>query len=1032
MPNWTKEQQQAIDIEQNNIIVSAGAGSGKTAVLTERVLRKLRQQVGIDELLILTFTKAAAKEMKKRIREEIEKDETLKDQLDRLDAAYITTFDSYALTLVQKYHYLLGVPKDLAITDQSLMIRLKKQWMDQLIDLKYEEKDPLFEKVIGLFYTKDDKDFRESLLKINDKLDLKYDKVEYLENYVETYFRKEHLNQLKDRYVNSLIDRIHEIEYQLEQLQIEVEGTFYEAMLTVLTPLFEAKDYQSIKNSLLIKLPTLRNGTDRAKQIKETIYNLIKELRDSTTYEDETAIIETLISTQETVQVIVQLLLTFDRQVATYKKEKGLYEFIDISKMVIDLVQNFEAVREELKNTFNEVLVDEYQDTNDLQERFIRAITQNNCYMVGDIKQSIYRFRNANPTIFKEKYEKYQRKDGGIAIDLNKNFRSRREVLDNINLLFDRIMDRRLGGADYQANHRLIFGNNSYIEEGAVEEDCNIEVKMYPYSKETAYKKEEIEAFLIAQDIKMKIERGYKVYDRTLKQLRPLTYQDIVILIDRSTNFDLYKKIFTYLKIPLSIEKEENMTQEMDLALIKNIVHLIIQTKKNDRDTSFQFSYVAVARSYLYRASDEEILNILTTKEYNRLSLMEPVLKMASHLEEMTIQTLLEAILKEFPFDEKMITVGNVAARIYRMEYLLNLARSLEEQGLTVYDLDTYLEDVLKQNIDIKYNIHETEGNSCKIMTIHKSKGLEFPICYYAGLYAKFNLQEVKDRFSYDAKEGFIVPYFKEGIGDTFVKSLVKEDYIEQEISEKIRLFYVALTRAKEKMILVLPEEKEEDREDTSLIDWSVRLKYRSFADILKSLSKTLTPYTKTISLDEIPLTTKYLETSSKEEKKLSFTEPDNLIEKPIDYFVESIEKTTFSKKENDLYSKEEMEQIELGKKFHAILEYVDLKNPDSTLPNFYLDKIKPLSNWEKVQKAKEIYHEYEFYDTEKEQHGIIDLLLILEDETIIVDYKLKYTNDSKYRDQVKGYQAYIEQKIPGKVRTYLYSILTSELKEIV
>ena len=142
MPNWTKEQQQAIDIEQNNIIVSAGAGSGKTAVLTERVLRKLRQQVGIDELLILTFTKAAAKEMKKRIREEIEKDETLKDQLDRLDAAYITTFDSYALTLVQKYHYLLGVPKDLAITDQSLMIRLKKQWMDQLIDLKYEEKDP--------------------------------------------------------------------------------------------------------------------------------------------------------------------------------------------------------------------------------------------------------------------------------------------------------------------------------------------------------------------------------------------------------------------------------------------------------------------------------------------------------------------------------------------------------------------------------------------------------------------------------------------------------------------------------------------------------------------------------------------------------------------------------------------------------------------------------------------------------------------------------------------------------------------------
>ena len=232
----------------------------------------------------------------------------------------------------------------------------------------------------------------------------------------------------------------------------------------------------------------------------------------------------------------------FDKKLNKYKETNNMYEFTDIAILAINLVENNPEVKKELMSRFNEILLDEYQDTSDLQEKFISCISNNNVYMVGDIKQSIYRFRNANPYIFKNKYDAYSLSNGGIKIDLMKNFRSRREVLENINEIFNHIMDDKIGGAEYQNGHQMIFGNTTYEENGKTDNNYNFEFYNYTYDKNGKFKREEIEIFLIAKDIKEKVNSNYQVYDKDKGILRNITYNDFVILMDRSKNFSLYKK----------------------------------------------------------------------------------------------------------------------------------------------------------------------------------------------------------------------------------------------------------------------------------------------------------------------------------------------------------------------------------------------------------------------------------------------------------------------------------------------------------
>lgn len=1030
---WTKEQEEAINKEGTNIIVSAGAGSGKTAVLTERVLRKLSSGISIRNLLILTFTNAAALEMKERIRDAIKDHPELKEELNYIDSAYITTFDAYSLALVKKYHYLLNISPSISIGDSSIFRLQEDLILDEILNKYYESNDNRFIHLMNDFFTKDDDVLRTSIEKINSKLDLRYDKDEYLNNYLDNFYNDNNI----DKYINEYNDYIVSIKDKivglLDELSNYLDEDEYVKIYAYYEDLTYAKDYDGIIKSLKKenspKLP--KEVDDNAKLIKTSISNYYKELKNNSIYESLSSIKESIISTKDYVSIIIDIIKELGTKLDEFKHLNNTYDFIDIAKMSIKLIDLNPSIREELKCYFNEILLDEYQDTNDLQELFISKISNNNVYMVGDIKQSIYRFRNANPDIFKDKYNKYSNNDNGYKIDLLENFRSRKEVLEDINEIFNLVMSLDIGGASYKETHQMIYGQGKYINEGRTDNDNHMNIYTYPYDKELGYKKEEIEAFIIGNDIKKKIREEYLVYNfkKDIKP-RPCTYNDFVIMLDRGTNFDLYKKIFSYLGIPLSIEKDLSIKDNMLIVLINNIVKLIIHIKEEKIDTEFKNAFVSIARSFLFRLSDEEILDIISLNKYESSDIYKIGLELTELIYNTSISNLIDNILIKYDIYNKLVTIGDINSNISIIDYLKDLGNTLSSLGYTPIEFTDYLDNILDDDdIDIRVNLPKENTSSVKIMTIHKSKGLEFPICYFSGLDVSFNMSDPKDRFMYDNKYGIITPYFKEGIGSTILKVLSKNLYVKEEIGEKIRLYYVALTRAKEKIIMVLPNSNDSD----VLKDDLDKLNYRSLGDIVNSIKPYIEDRFINIDIEAIGVTSSYNMGKIIDYNKLKLDNTNLILDS---YSIESdiITNSHFSKSSNKLITKEERNVMDFGTHMHEVFESINLDKPNM---DNYNDREKEVINnfinSDIIKGFINYYSEYEFIYNKDNNHlrGIIDLLLEFEDHYKIIDYKLSNTDDIEYIKQLNGYMDYIESKTNKRVEAYLYSINKNEFKEV-
>jgi len=1035
MPSWTKEQQEAINEEGKNIIVSAGAGSGKTAVLSERVIRKL-EKTDINKLLILTFTKEAANEMKERIRKKIKKNESLKKQLDLIDSAYITTFDSYALSLVKKYYYLLNISPNIGIIDASIINIKKENYLDEIFDKLYEEKNPLFEKLIKDFCIKDDKEIKRYIIELNNKIDLKLNKEDYIDNYIENYFKEETINKNIEKYVNLIKEKIKEINDLLYDIQILVDGKYYEKLIEVLNPLLNSSTYIEFKNNSIIKLPQLPRGSEEElKDKKEELKNTIDYIKELTIEESENTLKKNIVKTKDYIEIILYILKELDKKIYKFKQKSEMYEFNDIAKMSIKVLEENENIRLELKNYYNEIMVDEYQDTNDVQEKFISLIENNNVYMVGDIKQSIYRFRNANPNIFRNKYNNYEKLNGGIKIDLLKNFRSRLEVLDDINLIFNLVMDDKIGGAEYRETHQMVFGNTSYIEQGKIEEKHNFEILNYKYEDKT-YTKEEIEIFTIATDIKNKIESHYKVFDKDNMIVRDIEYKDFCIIMDRNTEFPKYKKIFEYMQIPLTLYQDEVLTLENDILVLKNIMNFIIKINKKEYDTNFKYYFTSIARSYLFRLSDDEIFTIFQDKNFYNNEIYKISKTISDNLENLTNEEFITEIINKFNIIEKTISTGNIEASMIRIEYLLNLSKNLTELGYTPYELADYIKEMVEGKNEIKYSLNTSAGNNVKIMNIHKSKGLEFHICYYSGLHKAFNISDLKQLFTVDNELGIIAPYVDKTPKETIYKYLLKDKYMKEEIAEKIRLFYVAMTRCKEKMILVTSLTDKEKNKINNLVEDNIRLKYKSFLDILNSIKENIKEYIVDIDLDKQNLTKDYNEIKENNYQKLLQKNNIKLDKRKIEIDSKIEEEKHFSKTINKLITKEEYKNMEFGDYIHYLLEIIDFKNPNlKDIDNFYKEKINNFLNQELLKNIQEsnIYKEYEFIIEKDNEtyHGIIDLMLEYDDHIDIIDYKLKNIEDNAYQEQLNGYKNYIEKRFNKKTNIYLYSIIDNIIKNM-
>lgn len=1021
--NLTPEQQLAVDLEGTNIIVSAGAGSGKTAVLSERVIRKLKDGIDIRNILMLTFTNEAAGEMANRIRKKIKK-AGLTSQLEFLDQAYITTFDAFALSLVKKYHYVLNIDKSIDIIDSSIIDLKRNEFLEEIFLSLYEAKDEKFLKLIGDFTTRDDEVIKKAILSINKSLDLKYDKEDYIDNYVNNFYNNKYIEQLFAEYFNYLKKISLELEDSVLILENFMDSSSYENIYNSLSKLFRPNSYNDLYKNNNIILPRFTKVDSSGISVKENIQELFKELNELVIYsEDELK--NNYFCTRDYVEVILKIIKMLDEKINLYKKEHNSYEFTDIAKMAISIVKDNEDIRLELKDKFNEIMIDEYQDTNDLQETFIKLLENDNVYMVGDIKQSIYRFRNANPLIFKDKYDRYSINNGGKKIDLLKNFRSREEVLYNINEIFAPLMTQDIGGINYKESHAMVYGNKAYIEKGANDYNNYLDILTYN-NEDKKYTNDEIEAFIIAKDIKKKIEEKYLVFDFDKECNRDVTYNDFCIILDRGSKMSLFKKVFEYLDIPMEVYKDNNLIEENDIFIIKNIIGLILSIKDGIYNKNLKYYFTSVARSYIGNLCDNEIFKCFEENKIFKTDIYNKCYEISKDIDIMTPNILLKRIIKDFNFYDKFILVGNVDAAIKRINYLLELSKNVENLGFSIIDFSNYLNEMIDSDQEIKYKEAKSNSISVKIMNIHKSKGLEFPICYFAGFPKTFNISDLKNKFMFDNKYGILTPFYKEGIGETFVKTLVKNNYYLNEVAEKIRLFYVALTRAKEKMIMVMPniEDKKYVKDEISFMDG---IKFRSFYDFIKSISGNLAKYMISVDLNNVGVTKDY-EFSKSLSKNMVNNEEINMlfIEDEIPFI--EIEKKHASKTIKEILSVSDEKTLEFGAKIHELLELTDFKNANTD--NKYVNHLLNTFDFNSAKIYQELEFSYELDDVL--YHGIIDLMLEYEDKIFIIDYKLKNIDDENYIKQLNVYYNYVKCISNKDVHMYLYSILDNVTKEII
>lgn len=1038
MPKWTKEQEEAIIKSGSNIIVSAGAGSGKTAVLSERVINKIQNGIHVNELLILTFTRAAADEMKDRIRKKIGKIPEFKDELTLLSSAYITTFDSFALSVVKKYHYLLNISSSIAITDESIVKLEQKKILDNIFEKFYKEKNEKFINLIKKYCIKNDKSLKSNILSLCNKISDYIDRDEFIDNVINNFYEEENVNNLLTKYKEFINDKKKAIMLELDNMNMYFDYDYCMSLQNSCLGILKANiDELHLYES--IKLPSAPRGSEEeAKEAKANLKKLIDDLISYGNYGTLEDIKNDILSSKETVITILEIVKSYLNEVEKYKKENNIYTFSDISRLSIKILKENESVRNELKYSFKEIMIDEYQDTNDVQDIFISMIANNNVYMVGDIKQSIYRFRGSNPNIFKEKYSNYSKNIGGYKIDLIKNFRSRYEVLDNINKVFDLIMDSSLGSAEYRETHEMVYGNTAYDSEKINDFNYDFEVLEYMNNKkETGFDNSEVEIFIIAKDIKDKMKNKLKVFDKETSKLRDATYNDFVIILDRSKYFDSFKKIFEYLDIPLTILKDGKLNASTDIYLIKNIVDLIIHINDNNLNEDFKYDFVSIARSFLYEYTDENIFDIINSKNYKETT----IYKDFSSIKNINIKTsneIFNDILDITDFYNKLYKIGDYENTNVRLETISKLSSSLSNLGLSIIDFRDYLNDIIENNEDIKYTTFSSNSDSVKILTIHKSKGLEYPVCYYADLDHEFNTSELKDKFICDKNYGLIVPSNMEDITTSVIKELYKKDFIKEEISEKIRLFYVALTRAREKMVIVLPEKetKKLEKNENGVIEEIRRLSFSKLSDFMYGVKDYLDKYFKTIDITKLGLTKDYQYNKTINIKDNTNIKDDIKVEE-INIKNDITEEKHFSKEKNMLSTKDEIKMMKYGTRIHEYLELIDYKNPNLSLikDTFIKDKIEKFLKNDLLKNIKDsnIYHEYEFY-YEKDNinyHGIIDLMLEYDEHIDIIDFKLKSITDDNYKNQLYGYKNYIENITNKKVNTYLYSILNEKIESI-
>ena len=879
---WTEEQQKVISLRNRNILVSAAAGSGKTAVLVQRILSKILDKehpVDIDRLLIMTFTRAAAGEMKERISAALEQalfeepdNEHLQRQMTLIHTAQITTIDSFCSYIIKNYFHMIGLDPGYRTADEGELKLLREEILEELLEEAYEQRDEAFLELVECYSPgKTDEGLKELIQKVYESSVSHPFPEKWLQQCLEVY-RVDNKEELrKARWITLLWEetgeRLEEAERLADQARAvceSPEGPWqYEAALDSdllligqIKQAAEQKDYD--KTAELLKKPSFARLSAKkipeqdedkkiqAKTFREEEKDIIKELSARYFCWSEDELLELLYCCRSPVESLVKLTCGFQEKFSQKKREKNILDFTDMEHFALNILMDEEGnpsqAARELSEKYEEVMVDEYQDSNLVQEMITTMVSgwaqdRKNIFMVGDVKQSIYRFRLARPELFMEKYKTYSTEDSREQkIELHKNFRSRAQVLESVNYIFRRIMGEDLGGITYDDNNALYPGAD--FPEGG--EFLKTEVLLVEKDSEelqdedSGQTPQELEALAIAAEIN-RITGREQILDKETGTYRPLEYGDIVILLRSAYGWaDTFREVLESNGIPAYTASRTGYFSAQEVVTLLNYLRVCDNPLQDIPLTGVLHSPLvgctAQDLSLIRLESPEGLLyeslcafiekepgeegEAENCEEQEKRNLRNKLKKFHRQLQEIRdmaaytpVHQLILYILKATGYETYVRALPGGNQRGANLRMLVEKAMDYEKTSYRgLFNFVRYIESLQKYEVDFgEVNVTDAGSGAVQIMTVHKSKGLEFPVVFAAGMGKQFNFQDINARLLIHPELGFgadaILPE-KRLIAPTLHKQIIRRELKRESLGEELRVLYVALTRAKEKLYI--------------------------------------------------------------------------------------------------------------------------------------------------------------------------------------------------------------------------------------
>lgn len=950
---FTPEQKRVIELHNSNILVSAAAGSGKTAVLVERIIRMIcdgEHPADIDRLLIVTFTNAAAAEMRERIAAGIaarlEADpgnEHIQKQSALLHNAQITTIDSFSLFLIRNHFNEIGLDPDFRVADEGEIKLLQQEVLAQLLEDAYAgnfvpEALEQFHACVEYFCPGG----RESVLEQHILNLSRYAgsfpwPAEWLEERKNDYAAGDMEALVCSDYGQYLTERVNRtVEGCLEKLQ-EVKrlcelpdgpymyGELTDAEIEQLERLTDCKNLEEqaakIPAVTFARLPSKKDDSvdpakrELAKAIRNSVKDTLSDLSESYFKTPLELAVEQGKACREPLRILLDLVLEFDRRLLAVKQERHLIDFSDMEHYALQILLKREKVEEkdgtgtdrtetkyrivpsnvamEYRQYFQEILIDEYQDSNLVQEYLLSAISGEaeghyNRFMVGDVKQSIYKFRLARPELFLEKYDTYQETGDLCRIDLAKNFRSRVQVVDAVNGVFSRIMSRKIGGiayddkaalypgAVYPAQEDPAYGSEALLirkpEKGEREESGIGEQHAEGAGVLVDYDNvRQLEALAIAARIKQ-LKGSLKVMEKSTGELRPVRYSDMVILLRTTSGWDEeFKRILEQQGIPVYITSKTGYFGALEVQELLQFLRVLDNPRQDiplfgvmqSVFGGFTQEEIAQIRSggeghsrkrmTLYEALKEVAQRGRTVEEGEETSVGESAgketelsqkadtfLQRIDHYRDLTpftsIRELLQRILDDYDYLNYVTALPAGSKRRANVEMLLTKASAFEKTSyFGLFHFIRYMEQLEKYDVDYgEADTLDENADVVRIMSIHKSKGLEFPVVFVCGLSKRFNMQDANQSLIVDMDLGVAVDYVdsvRRIKNKTLRRAVLSAKMKEDNLAEELRVLYVALTRAREKLILTAVLDKADEKWELAQMTGQERLTYLDFCE---------------------------------------------------------------------------------------------------------------------------------------------------------------------------------------------------------